>query len=292
MMKGGLAMVNSKLYLNELLKLKDHFSIKVITGIRGVGKTTLLSMFADYLKNEGVPSENIIYMNFDEIDEITEYKQLYESVNEKIVNLDQSYLLFDEIQNIEGWEKTVNAFFVGSPVDIYITGSNDSILSENFLNLLSDHYELIQMQPLSFNEYLNLSSDGKSKNTESIFQNYLKFGGLPITTQIQSNIEILPILLSGLYHTTLTKDIITRYGVRDAGLLNSINKFLAKNIGKPVNFKRIEDYLSSVGRITTMYTVDHYLRMIDESGIFCRVKRYDIKTRTTVNGSERFYCGT
>ena len=277
-------------YLEKLSKYKDSFSVKVITGIRGVGKTKLLMEFAETLKNDGVPPEKIIFINFDEFEQIADFQQLYEFVNEKIMYLDQAYLLFDEIDRVQGWEKAINAFFVGAPVDIYITSSNFGVLSKDFLALLSKNYELIYMQPLPFNEYVNLFSTDEDFDMAEVFQQYLNYGGLPIAAQCSRSTNIVKILLSGIYHTALNKDVIARYGVRDAALIHSMNKFLALNIGKPVNHKVIDDYLSSVNHSTTGYTMDNYLNLIDESGIFRRVERYDLRARTTINGSERFYC--
>ena len=288
-MKSVVIVLNNELYLEKLIKFKDNFAVKVITGMRGVGKTTLLSMFADTLKNSGVPSEEIIYINFEENEEINDFQKLYEFVNEKIAYLEQAYLLLDEIQHVKGWEKAINAFFVGSPVDIYVTGSNSAILSDTFLNLLSDHYEHIQMYPLSFNEYLK-AIHNKDREQDFYFHQYLKYGGLPIVTKLQGQTDIIPTLLLGMYHTILNKDIISLYGVRDASLLDSMNKFLAINTGNHITPKIIEAYLENLGQVTTIYTMDNYLQMINDAGLFYRISRYDIKAQTTLNGSERIYC--
>ena len=288
-MKSVVIVLNNELYLEKLIKFKDNFAVKVITGMRGVGKTTLLSMFADTLKNSGVPSEEIIYINFEENEEITDFQKLYEFVNEKIAYLEQAYLLLDEIQHVKGWEKAINAFFVGSPVDIYVTGSNSAILSDTFLNLLSDHYEHIQMYPLSFNEYLK-AIHNKDREQDFYFHQYLKYGGLPIVTKLQGQTDIIPTLLLGMYHTILNKDIISLYGVRDASLLDSMNKFLAINIGNRITPKVLKTYLENFEQITTIYTMDNYLQMINDAGLFYRISRYDIKAQTTLNGSERIYC--
>ena len=284
-------MSNNNIYLKKLINFKDNFSIKVINGIRSVGKTTLLSTFAETLKKQGTPSESIIYINFEEMEEIYNFQQLYEFVNDKIIYLEQAYLLFDEIQRVKGWEKAINAFFVGAPVDIYITGSNSEILSENFLHLLSNHYELINMQPLSFNEYIEIISkeENISLSEELYFQQYLKYGGLPIIAKCQKQTYVLPNLLAGIYNTILNKDIVAAYGVRDVILLNAINKFLALNIGKSIKPKIMEEYLFNLGQTTTVYTMENYLNMIDKSGIFNKVIRYDIKKQSILNGSEKFY---
>ena len=272
----------NKIYLQKLLQAKDAFSIKIITGIRGIGKTELLLNFAEELKNQGIPSEQIIYINFDNDENIFDFQQLYEFVNEKIAYFEQAYLLFDEIQQVTGWEKAINAFFVGSPVDIYIASSTNEILSEDFLHLLSEHYELIQICPVS----LNLIKE----NSKYTLEKYKKFGGLPIIMKLQDREEVLSTMLMGIYNTILNKEIISRYSVRDSILLEYIIKFLALNIGKAITPKAIEKYLSNVNRTTTGYTIEHYLNMIDKSGLFHKISRYDIKNRTQINGSERFLC--
>ena len=289
-MKSVVSVLNNEMYLEKLLELKDSFSVKVITGIRGVGKTTLLKIFADTLKNNGVSSEEIIYINFEENEEITDFQKLYEFVNEKIIYLEQAYLLFDEIHHVKGWEKAINAFFVGSPVDIYITGSNSKVLSETFLSLLSEHYELIQMYPLSFNEFLQFMPDLEEKEQDFYFDQYLKYGGLPITTKLQDKPDVIPTLLLGMYHSILNKDIISLNCIRDASLLESMSKFLAVNIGNHITPKIIESYLKNIGQTTTIYTMDNYLQMMNDAGLFHRIARYDIKTQSVINGSEKIYC--
>ncbi len=283
-------MLDYTLYLDKLQKSKDNFSIKVITGMRGTGKTNLLLAFINVLKNENIPSENIIYLNFDEMKEIYNFQQLYEYVNGKIAYLEQAYLIFDEIQRVEGWEKTINAFFVGLPVDIYIVNSNNGIISETFLNLLSEHYEEIKLQTRSFKDYIKIFSKQKEKNIENLYRQYLKYGGLPFNTQIQEKSKILPELLSGLYHKILNKDIVARYAVRDVELVDEINKCLALNIGKSITPNIIYSYLENVGKITNGYTLSNYLKMISESGLFYRVARYDIKNKEKIHGSEQMYC--
>ena len=284
-------MLDYTLYLDKLQKSKDNFSIKVITGMRGTGKTNLLLAFINVLKNENIPSENIIYLNFDEMKEIYNFQQLYEYVNGKIAYLEQAYLIFDEIQRVEGWEKTINAFFVGLPVDIYIVNSNNGIISETFLNLLSEHYEEIKLQTRSFKDYIKIFSKQKEKNIENLYRQYLKYGGLPFNTQIQEKSKILPELLSGLYHKILNKDIVARYAVRDVELVDEINKCLALNIGKSITPNIIYSYLENVGKITNGYTLSNYLKMISESGLFYRVARYDIKNKEKIHGCIRnFLC--
>ena len=283
-------MLASTTYLEKLLQLKDNFTVKVITGLRGVGKTNLLLTFAETLRKEGIPSEEIIYVNFEEEQNIFDYQQLYEFVNDKIADFEQAYLIFDEIQRVKGWEKAINAFFVGSPVDIYISDSNSNVLSETFLSLLSNNYEVIQMQPLSFREYLQVVKARKDSDNETLFKRYSKFGGLPFVTKLKEEEENIFAFLSGIYHTIMNKDIIARYGVRDAELLDSVNKCLAINTGKSITPKVIDSYLENIGQITTIYTMENYFKMINESGLFHRVARYDIKTRMKLNGSEQFYC--
>ena len=283
-------MINDERYLKMLFELKDSFSIKVITGMRDTGRTQLLLSFADALKKQGITAEQIIYINFEETKSITKFQELYEFINEKIAYLEQAYLIFDEIQRIEGWEKTLNAFFVGLPVDIYIGISNVSVLSNDFFNLLSEHYEIIQIQPIPFENYLQTITNKKKIKDKFYFQQYLKYGGLPIILQAKDNSELLPILLSGIYHTILVKDIVARYGVRDVELIDEFNKCLALNIGNPITPDIIYSYLKNIKQNTTIYTIGNYLKMIHESGLFHRISRYDMKIKTAINGSERIYC--
>ena len=283
--------MKSETYLEKLLKLRKNDTVKVITGVRGVGKTTLLAMLERTLKAEGVPSWQIIAMDFDAMqnDEIRDFHQLYDSVYERIQGVPHAYLLLDEVHRVEGWEKAVNAFFVGAPVDVYVTGSHAGILSEDFTKLMAGRYEEFRMFPQTFRTYLEACPDAVEEDRDFIFPRCLKFGGLPVSVALAEKQELLPAMLQGIYNTALMRDVVQRYAVRDPALMDSMARFLAGTVGKPVSAKRLNDYLVSVGRKTTGYTMDNYLQMLTESNLFCRARRYDIRGKAHLNGSEKFY---
>ncbi len=283
--------MKSETYLEKILKLRKNDTVKVITGVRGVGKTTLLAMLERTLKAEDVPSWQIIAMDFDAMqnDEIRDFHQLYDSVYERIQGVPHAYLLLDEVHRVEGWEKAVNAFFVGAPVDVYVTGSHAGILSEDFTKLMVGRYEEFRMFPQTFRTYLEACPDAVEEDRDFIFPRYLKFGGLPVSVALAEKQELLPVMLQGIYNTALMRDVVQRYAVRDPALMDSMARFLAGTVGKPVSAKRLNDYLVSVGRKTTGYTMDNYLQMLTESNLFCRARRYDIRGKAHLNGSEKFY---
>jgi len=283
--------MRNKIYLEKMIDLKGEVPIKVLSGLRGVGKSTLLARFADYLRATGVPSWQIIFIQFDQMqyDNIRSYQDLYSYIYEKIQGLPHTYLLLDEIQRISEWEKALNAFFVDMPVDIYLAGSHAGILSEDFKRFFSGQYTELSIQPVSFSEYLEALPDAEEEDKDFLFPGYLKYGSLPVVMSLLDRTELLPLVLSGIYHTALMRDVVEKYAVRDPDLIDCMAKYLASTVGLPVTAKRVHDYLAGVGRKTTGFTMDNYLQMLAESHLFHRVRRYDIKTKSELNGSERFY---
>lgn len=288
--------MKNTVYLKKLLDLRDNFTIKLITGFRGTGKTTLLNMFADYLRNNDVDADEIIYLNFEELDYIPNFQQLYEVVAERIANLDRAYLLFDEIQLVSEWEKAVNALFLSSSVEIYVTGANETALIADIAKLLPDNFDVLRLYPFSFTEYAEFAS-GNMKNIniltfseQEILRDYLNFGGLPIISNTPANEEILKQILIGAYYEALFKDILAKNSVRDANLFNAITNFLALNIGTPVRPNTIDAYLAEMNLKTTTFTLDNYLNLLDEAGILRKVRRYDLRKDSVLNGADHFYC--
>ena len=283
---------NRELYLRRLIQYRDKPLIKVITGLRRCGKSTLLSLFENHLIKNGVEKDHIIRMNFEsfEFDEITSYKELHAYIKKRLINnSDKHYILLDEVQQVSSWEKVINSFLVDANVDIYITGSNAYLLSSELSTLLSGRYVEIKMQPLSFKEYLDFTEDYKDQNLQEKFNQYLKFGGLPTVVDLMDNTETIGPFLEGIYNTVLVKDVIERNGVRDAALLDSILKFIAANIGSIVSTKKISDYLTSSGRKTTSDTVDNYLRMLENAFIIYKANRYDLKGKMYLKTLEKYY---
>ena len=285
-------MKNRDLYLNQLIQFKDKKLIKVITGLRRSGKSTLLSLFENHLITSGVDRNHIIRMNFEsfEFDEITNYKELHTYINERILDPNKRhYILLDEVQQVSSWERVINSFLVDANVDIFITGSNAYLLSSELSTLLSGRYVEIKMQPLSFKEYLEFLDSDKEMSLQEKFNQYLEYGGLPTIVELLDNPDTIGPFLEGIYNTVLMKDVIERNGVRDAALLESILKFIAANIGSIVSTKKISDYLTSSGRKTTSDTIDNYLKMLENAFIIYKANRYDLKGKMFLKTLEKYY---
>lgn len=285
-------MKNREFYLSQLMQYKDKPLIKVVTGIRRCGKSTLLSLFADHLKNSGISEKNIIRMNFEsfELDYISNYREMHNYINMQILDVKQKYyLLLDEVQMIPSWEKAVNSFLVDANVDIYITGSNAYLLSSELSTLLSGRYVEIKMLPLSFKEYLDFMGSKDHENLQLQFNQYLKYGGLPTVVELLDNTNTIGPFLEGIYNTVLMKDVIERNNVRDSALLESVLKFVAANVGNIVSTKKVSDYLTSSGRKTTADTIDNYLRMLENAFIIYKANRFDLKGKMFLKTLEKYY---
>lgn len=288
-------MKNRDDYLNKLIQFKDKSLIKVITGIRRCGKSSLLTLFEEYLFNNNVSKDEIIRINFEsfEFDEINEYRQLYIYIQNKIKSKNQRYyILLDEIQQVVSWEKAVNSLLVDYNVDIYITGSNAYLLSSELATFLAGRYVEIKMQPLSFKEYLDFLNYKVSKNDiklETYFNQYLKYGGLPTVIELLDNPDTIEAFLYGIYNTVIMKDVIQRNEVRDVALLDSLIKFISSNIGSIISIKKISDYLTSSGRKTSSITIENYLKMLENAYILYSVKRYDLKGKQVLKTLGKYY---
>ena len=283
-------MIRRESYLQKILKYKNLPFIKVLVGMRRAGKSTLLKLFHRHLLDDGVAEENIIYMNFEllEFASLGDYQQLHKHIKEKMSGKERVFLLLDEIQVIEHWEKAVNSLFADGRADIYLTGSNAGMLSSELSTLLSGRYVEIPVLPLSFREYLDFLPKQR-ENPDKAFQQYLKYGGMPVLPSLPEDEEIIGNVLGGIYNTVLVKDVIKHNNVRDADLLERIVHFLADNVGNPVSTNKISGYLTSQNRKTTAATVDSYLKMLEGAFIFYRAKRYDIKGKMYLKTQEKFY---
>ena len=284
-------MIIREKYLNKMIMLKDTEFIKVITGLRRSGKSTLMQMFKEYLLNNQVKEDNIIYMNFESAlyDDIKNYKDLYQFIKEKIKK-NKVYLLLDEIQNVESWEKGINSLKVDFDIDIYITGSNAYLLSSELSTLLSGRYIEIKVYPLSFSEYL-IFNNYDNANIGDKFNEYLKYGGLPAITLIKDNDELVLSYLNDIYNSIIKKDIIDRNNIKDTILLENIIKYLANNIGSPISSTKISNYLNS-NKITSKcnhQTIDNYLNMLEKSYIMYKVDRTDIKDKSLLKTLGKYY---
>lgn len=286
-------MINRPIFLNQLINFKDKDLIKVITGIRRCGKSSLLELFADYLKSENIDKENIIQMNFEslEYDGLT-YKELYDRIKDKSKKANgRLYLLFDEIQKIEKWELAINSLRVDLDVDIYITGSNAYLLSSQLSTYLSGRYVEIKMQPLSFKEFLTFYNL-ENKTKEEKFNLYLQIGGMPGLKDLNLNSQMIKQALEGIFSTVIMKDVINQASVRDPALLNKITLFLADNIGNSTSINNIKNTLVSDKAITqgtTTGVIDNYIKFLENAFVFYGIKRYDIKGKEHLKTQGKYY---
>lgn len=275
-------------YLNQLIQHKDVDLVKIVTGIRRCGKSSLLDLFHRYLSDNGVDDGNIIHMNLESLRyrDITNYLAFYDYVSERIPKNGKAYLLFDELQAVEHWEKAIESFRLDFDVDIYITGSNAYLLSAEFSTLLSGRYVEIRMLPLSFKEFLTFYKFDPSVTVEEKFQRYLQFGGMPILREYRFNEARSNQALEGIYSTVVLRDILQRNNQADQGTLQKIMLFLCSNIGSIVSPNSIGNVLSSEGDILigkrkniAGKTVEKYISMLRSAFIIYSVERYDVKGR-------------
>ncbi len=283
-------MINREIYMNKLLAYKDTEFIKVITGIRRCGKSSLLKLFMEKILDED-KSANVIYMNFEsfEFDDIVNYKDMYNKVGKQINRTKKNYILLDEVQRVKEWEKAVNAITVDFNSDIYITGSNAYLLSSELSTYLSGRYIEIKVLPLSFKEYLDFTVLEDKRTLEDKFVEYIKFGGMPGIINIKNEENLYESVIKGIYNTVFMKDVIERNKLVDATLLEKILKFLMSNIGSFISSKKIADFLTSQGTKITHNTVLNYLQMLENAYIIYKVPRYDIKGKEILKTLEKYY---
>ena len=279
-------LINRPEYLNQLIQNKDVNLIKIVTGIRRCGKSSLLDLFHKYLSDSGVADENIIHMNLESLKyrDLSDYLSFYDHVSERIPEKGKTYLIFDELQVIEHWEKAIESFRLDFDVDIYITGSNAYLLSTEFSTLLSGRYVEIRVLPLSFKEFLTFYEFGPAITVEEKFQRYLQFGGMPILREYQTNESGIDQALEGIYSTVVIRDILQRNKHADQGILQKIMLFLCSNIGSITSPNSIGNVLSNEGELQrgkgkniAGKTVEKYISMLRNAFIFFSVGRYDVK---------------
>ena len=279
-------MIERAEYLEKLKKWKDKDLIKVITGIRRCGKSTIFDLFIDYLKSCGINDEHIISVNLESPEyKFNDYMELYNYVNEKITDNDYYYVFLDEVQNVFEFQKTVDGLYIKKNVDVYITGSNAYLLSGELATLLSGRYIEIKVLPLSFKEYkdyLNVEGD------EKLYLKYVNNSSFPYALKLDSEDEI-DAYLDSIYNTIIVKDIVTRKKIADTSMLKSVTEFLFSSIGSAMSVKKIADTMTSKGRSISVHTVDSYLESLTESFIFNKVSRYDIKGKQYLETNEKYY---
>jgi len=316
--KGGICLINRKEYLDCLIRWRELQLIKVITGVRRCGKSTLFSLYIDYLRKTGVTEEQIIFINLEDVDNehLLNYKTLHTYVKDRLCPDKYTYVFIDEVQNCLSYEKAIDSLFIKKNVDIYITGSNAHMLSGELATLLSGRYVEIRMLPLSFAEYLlfmgtgyriekpsandsaqndafphadKLDIDFDFSHIRFLFANYLRYGSFPYIATLQNDEAIVRSYIDGIFNTVLVKDVASRLGIPDISVLENIVKFLSGNVGSPISANKISEVINQSGRKISVNTVDRYLRALTDSYLFYKVNRYDIKGKQILKTLGKYY---
>lgn len=282
-------MIQRMAHLSLLERWKDKHVIKVVTGIWRCGKSTLLQLFRDKLVSDGVPSACIIAMNLEDLDNepYLDYKALYDYVKARLQAGRMNYLFFDEIQMVDQFQRVIDSLFLLENVDIYVTGSNASLLSGELATLLTGRYVEIRMYPLSFKEFA--SAFPETMSAETLYRHYVAYGAFPYVLQLREDAALIRDYLSGLYHTVVLKDVVARRKIADVTMLESVVRFLSDNIGNLTVIKRIADAMTSAGRKISGHTVEGYLSALTDSYIFYQVPRYDVKGKQYLKTGSKYY---
>ena len=280
-------MISRDEYLNVLKRFKDKALIKVITGIRRCGKSTLLEMFQDYLKENGVEERQIISINLEDLEYnfITDYMILYKYINDKLKEKKKYYIFIDEVQKIDGFQKAVDSLYIKKNVDLYITGSNANLLSSELATLLSGRYIEVKMLPLSFKEYKEAYED---LNNEELYQKYISLGSLPYTTSLDTEDDV-SMYLSSVYNDIIIKDVMTRKKIQDETMLRNVANFAMDNIGSLVSANNIANTMINDGKDINVRTVERYLEGFSESFFLYKASRYDIKGKEYLKTQGKYY---
>ena len=282
--------INRDEYLSILKNFKDQQIIKVITGIRRCGKSTLLEIYQDYLKGNGVQENQIISINFENADyeELQDRKKLYEYIKGLLIKDKKTYIFLDEIQNVKDFEKTVDSLFINKNVDLYITGSNAYMLSSELATLLTGRYIEIKMLPLSFKEYMSAFED--KTDISKKFSAYLRYSSFPQAVEFYKiNPNNIHLFLDGIYNTILFKDVMQRNGINDKNVLEKVTKYLYDNIGNRTSLKSITDNLEGIEKNSSYNTISNYVDALIESYLIFKANRYDIKGKEILKTQEKYY---
>jgi predicted AAA+ superfamily ATPase len=280
-------------YLDNLIKFREVDVIKVITGVRRCGKSTLFKLYIAYLKAAGVDDNRIVHINLEDVgmEHLHDYKILHEFLVSKLHKNEMTYIFIDEAGRCVDFEKAVDSIYVKINTDVYITGSNADILSGELATLLSGRYVEIRMLPFSFSEYCNANENsGKANDKSQAFMEYLNFGSFPVVdTQLRSDMELSDQYLEGIYNTIIVKDVVSRKGISDVGVLINIVKFLCSNVGSAVSTANITDYINKSGRKITQKTVDRYVKALTDSFLFYSVERFNVKGKALLKTLGKYY---
>ena len=292
--------IDRKEYLDFLVKSKDRQIIKVVSGVRRCGKSTLFEIYKDFLLENGVAKNQIISINFEDMyyEELTDYKKLYEYIKSKMIENKRNYIFLDEIQHVDKFEKVVDSLFIKENTDLYITGSNAYFMSSELATLLSGRYIELKMLPLSFKEYYQTKLEYEkmeqkenriSKTLIQYYNEYIVNSSFPYTLQLDSDLKNIHEYLSGIYNSVLLKDIVARLKISDVMRLESVVKYIFDNIGNLTSLSKIANTLTSMGRKTDAKTIEKYIRGLTDSLLVHEVSRYNIKGKEFLSTLSKYY---
>ena len=276
-------------YLNKLISWKDKQLIKVVTGVRRCGKSTIMEIFQDYLRTHGVAENQIVSVNLEDFDfyVLRDPKKLHDYIKERLIPDKMTYVFLDEVQHCNEFPRVVDSLYIKNNVDLYITGSNAHMLSSEIATLISGRYVEISMLPLSFREYVE--STGGTKELQSQYRRYLETSSFPYALELANQPKELRAYLEGIYNTIVVKDISLRNRIPDAMMLESITRFVFDSIGSPLSTKKIADTMTSAGRKIDVKTVEKYLKALMDSFVIYQAKRYNIKGKQYLKTLEKYY---
>jgi predicted AAA+ superfamily ATPase len=280
-------------YLQRLAKLKDQNLIKVLTGIRRGGKSTILKQFRHWLVEQGTPLASVVAIDLDmlEFEELREYHALHTYIQERLDKRGISYVFIDEVQRCRHFEEAVESLFAKGDVDLYISGSNAQMLSSELATLLSGRYIEIEVFPFSFSEYLKArkEKDAKEMSRERVFLDFMRYGSLPETVNLSFDWSLTGQYLEGVFNTVLVNDIVERHRIRDADALKRTAYCLFSSVGSPVSGRSIANTLTSAGRKISQPTIESYLDYFTESYLFYQATRFDIRGKEHLKTLTKYY---
>lgn len=277
-------------YLKKLFTYMDAPIIKILAGIRRCGKSTILEMLRKELVNKGIDENNIIckrYTSF-EIADCYTAKDMYNDIKKDMINDNKYYLLLDEVQEIDGWEKAVNSLLEDTNADIYVTGSNSKLMSSEISTYLTGRYVLIPVYPLSFKEYLDFKSSS-AKSKKELLNEYIKFGGFPIVALGNYDEQSAYQIVEGIYNSVITNDITKRHNIVNFDLFNRVVKFIIENVGKTFSANSIVKFLKGEGRALSVESIYNYLEWLEKAFVIYRCRRYDLQGKSVLKTQEKFY---
>ena len=277
-------------YLKKLFTYMDAPIIPILAGIRRCGKSTILEMLHKELISKGIDESNIIckrYTSF-EIDDCYTAKDMYNDIKKEMINDNKYYLLLDEVQEINGWEKAINSLLEDTNADIYVTGSNSKLMSSEISTYLTGRYVLIPVYPLSFKEYLDFKSSN-TKSKKDLLNEYIKFGGFPIVALGNYDEQSAYQIVEGIYNSVITSDITKRHNIVNFDLFNRVVKFIIENVGKTFSANSIVKFLKSEGRALSVESIYNYLEWLEKAFVIYRCRRYDLQGKSVLKTQEKFY---